>query len=388
MISKTNLRGALKLAGTMVSAGLKRRAGNKVNSSKGHSKKRPSKATRKSKKKKSKYKLGGDDIHSGIGGTVIKLKLNKAPKGEIKASGQLRLISDTQNTVSANGGLQATGAIWGLGTISQWLTTTGTSFSGLTSHTKWLDFDPNIFLTGSNIYTPAATTNSQALLLKTANLTMKFANFETVAQEVCVYVCRAKQHNANSPITDWIDSLTNEALGVANFTQVTADVAATLVSSTLGKGDEKLSYSKPRGLNFRRAWKVISEFSFELAGGATYNLDYNILANIVGSKEHLAELSAHSTVYPKGCLYCFITVNGQVVLDTTTTTAANRMCTFAATSVGVITKMALQFKAYQGKDRVNAELDVTHMVKDSALSKQAMVDIADTIAFTEQIINA
>lgn len=327
------------------------------------------------KTKTERKTISGDDLHSGTGKSYLSVFVRKPLKGVSKRQAHLKYTWDVNSIVSGAAGAQAVDEPVALGTINQWLTSSGTAYVGVSSYTRWLDLNPSQKISGSATIT-AGTPLTDRLVLKSAFVDSNFTNLENVEQDVVVYWLCAKQNNTSSPFTSWSQSLVAEGLGQPIITQVGAGVKS---SGTLGYSNFNFSHSGPRGSLFHREWVIKKVRAFKMAAASTYQLKTKLELNQLANAEYFSALSAQGIVYPKGCVTMIMTVNGQLIHDVT---AAPNCMTYASTSIGYLHKCYLYFGTYQqNAQRVNMELDVTAVAFNTGAANQKainIVDVADT----------
>lgn len=337
------------------------------------------------KTKTKKDSLGGDDIHSGVGGARMVVNLHKPVKGMVKRSGHMRYTWDVQECLLNGAGTQSVNVSLGIGTGDQWFTTTGTAFNKLQSHTRWFDMNPNSKITGNAVFIPAATVLVDRLILSHCLVDQHFVSLESAQQDVVVYWCKAKTDLTATPEVLWANSLIQEGLGNAVMTQPAAGLPLNL-SSNLGYPTQFQAYTTPRGSLFFRGYKIVGTHKFSLAAGSNYRLRTKVNANILAKSEVIQQMLSEGTVYPKGMLFCMIVINGQLVRDKTAA-GGTRPLTTSTTEVGVVTKVHNYFKSYEcGAPRINSELDVTHIPVGAAVADQSMIDIIDAVAAVDAVL--
>ena len=287
----------------------------------------------KTKTKTKKMDTKEAEIHSGVSTNTYHLKLANPHKSiGADATGRWTVEMTNRRVLTDTSGKQAIFDFSGTGTIDNFITSTGAAYDPFQSATQWFGLNPNQLTTGSNLLT-----GGQPLEDKIGCLSYKESfyctNLDNYATKWTIYVLTPRSYTAVHGDTAWTAGYANEAFGLPAGTAATAGYAA---AGTLGYMAPGMVGAQPTDSPiFRKLWKILKVVTYEMAGGASQEVHFDIAVNHILKKDLLkSKFDASERYIPNNTVMFMMTARGQVVEDQTPTRPVD--LTFASTRLGII----------------------------------------------------
>lgn len=343
---------------------------------------RKAKSNTKTKTKtKNKYTKGNVTDHTGVSGVADRIVVNA--KRHKNVSGPALKYFESNNFVLNGGpGKQTVSDSIALGTITQWITSSGIGFQNFQSFFAYFNLNP--YRNATNSITGVSAPTTDRLVMETVKYDMEITNFSTASAQMEIYYLRAKRDLKVGPTQEWNYSLISEGQGYG----VTANTGAnpgTHAAETGGVMNREFPGQDPRQCSyFNKNWAVLRKRTVLFAGGATEVVKANIIMNQLGMQENFAELSAQVLTYPKGCFHVMLVTRGQVVADVSA--ASTNTATFSTNQFGVIFTKNFRFRTVDGNAaRLNFTYGVNDVPQFTTLANQKQVTSTDTAASVVQL---
>lgn len=269
----------------------------------------------------------------------FKLVLSKRPVSK-RSKQKLKYEEIWQGVASGNEGSQLVtearyhqhiNAFCTTSTVRNNLTTQGFSLG---------DLLPNQKITGNNAASIAGYAAGQASTMPSYNLesakcTMEIANLENASCTVWVYFMLAKRNSTDSPSVLWDAQLNTEAVGTS------VDVPTVTTDNTWAVGQVTktfLNQSPLANSQVRKFFKCMKVCKFELDGGQTHVLNYDLIINKIIDMYYMNNLYTSLIKFVGGLsIVPLVVARGSLVgiSDTPASTTASEVTT-APTKLGII----------------------------------------------------
>nr|WAE43043.1 MAG: capsid protein [Cressdnaviricota sp.] len=287
------------------------------------------------------------DTHQGVSGRSAKVVIRSKPLRNVKG-GTISYYQSYLKQSAGDAGKQAVVDAFSFGNVSQWMTSSGTSYGSAVptgTGVRFFDLNYNQYLSGPVAGAhPTVVPNNDTLALHRSRLHMVVANATNVGVHMNIYVLRVKRDTSISPKTAWDNGL--QAAGLSSNDAGTFP-AAGVTGGGFGYPSSSFNGAKPTDVKlFNSLYKVEKVFALHMAGNAQEELDIDLIHNYVAKEEVMTVLKGNNDLYCKDAV-CILTVGrAELVLDVTTGTG------HLATTAPVCTQIACfadhQFKMVAG----------------------------------------
>ena len=339
----------------------------------------------------------GNNIHSGVQNWGSKVMINKLSHKSVEFhQGRVTYQQVTSGLSGSAAGVQGCSLLDAVGTVNQWLTSSGTALNYYAtpySETGFFKLNPNGNIAGPLI----SVTNQLAtdrFFLSSVNWKASVTNFESIASTCWIYVCKSVCNHNFEPAAALGQAITQEGLGLAVGTQAAAGASS---GGTYGVPGITFPGVTPGNIkNFNKFWRVKKVHRIDLAAGATEDVSFHLRMNQMGSIARFIDINptfttsaaswtvANTTVnYPSGSCAIFIVVRGSPVRDRTA--AGVGFPTYGSSSLGFIIDKIHHF--YPVKDQA-ARIDFDtgyNQLPAAAIADQKTINEIDAIQATQVV---
>lgn len=334
-------------------------------------------------KTKIKAKVTKDaEIHSGLSSETVKLSLGgKSKKISGGVIGRWNYMQTNNATINSSAGLQGVTTFNACGTLSQFLTDTGASYNGAQAHKGYYNMDPNSSNTGSAVLGSTVSPLESTINILEYKNSFEFTNLSQTGCFVDLYCITPKTYTNNNPDISWAAGYTNEAFGLPVSVPDTAGfstngTAGTMIVTEVGT----TPFDSPL---FKKQFKVLKVNKYNLAGGATQNVNYVINVGKPVKRDLIQnQLTAGNVSKPNLTVYWMFVTRGQIVDDTS---AAGSRMTFGSTKLGCVSVTKVKMCSVKNPaGKLNTNYVSYQVPANAALGVQnIMNDVDVTITLTQ-----
>nr|WAE43039.1 MAG: capsid protein [Cressdnaviricota sp.] len=309
--------------------------------------------------------MAGASGHSGTARATEKYSRGtKGLKKNEKVIGQL-LYRQTNtfkwnDTTFALAGTQSVYEAAVAGSISQWLTTSGTGHTLYQAGTAYAELDPNRKVTGDqgSIIPPGYISANNPMLARSYAFNVCMANLSNLGAWVTLHLCMCKQATAEGPAECWQQGYVADTVGQSATWAPPG--AGGLTPGTAGAGYNTFPFAVPSdSLVFKKFWKIIETKEVDLAPAANAKVNFDVLANKVTRMEVLNNLPPGTIAAANTTYVLMAIVKGGMVIDSTP--SGSFQPTFGIPEVGIITNVTAKLSNVIGG---SAKTRVTRFTDD------------------------
>lgn len=302
--------------------------------------------------------IEGDDIHSGVGGKTVRVKLRRARARKFRKSAELFSYGVTEQKVQGTVGYQTVDILASIGSNDQWNGSSTTTNSA--EYGGWFNMNPNTAITGSTTWNPSVATNLVNIdVMKHVmdTVTMHFTNITSCSQIHKLYVMECVQ---NSPFTGgdvlyvWQDGLQRQALGKAADVMPGPGVSSFGAAGFVRITDVDVTPMESREL--RKFWRCLKVLTVYLAAGASEKITFNVMVNQTMTREESLKNGDAGINYIKGCYQILDVCTAQAIIDHTDG-GANPV-TIASAQYGVVTSIKTRLHSGTVQKRLPASIGI------------------------------
>lgn len=324
---------------------------------------------------KSKSEQERSGAHSDLLGTDIKINHGRIVK---KTIGKWIYQQTHSSIITSASGLQYFTQQYKIASPSQLLVSTGAGYSGEQNFKSLQSLNPYGFTTGNNqTLTSQVIPKTDCFIIKSVNVSIEISNMGPDSCYFDLYVVRAKKNCEINMDTAW----QNGMLDQYNVVGATAIVnpGAGNSAATFGGAKPDIVGTKPGDSKlFRDYFQIDAVKHINMSGGATHNVNVDIIMNKLVKVEETQELLNRSVVYQggltTGIMYVF---RGQVGIDTTSTTA-NERATYLANKLASVSTVKYHCCAVPGQaSRVNSQFLASGVPSGATTANQQMENVVD-----------
>nr|WAE43077.1 MAG: capsid protein [Cressdnaviricota sp.] len=312
--------------------------------------------------------------HSGIATTTIKIKGGKAKLlKKQKKMGNWKNYNSYPFLLQSSVGAQQFIEIGAVNTIDQMISST-TSPTIYQAPVCAEQMNPYLSNTGSVTLGTTVTPLEDRFVLKSNSIKMEFTNFEPVGAIIDVYICKAKKYVGSNlyPIASVNQGFINEAFGLPAAVQSNTTGN---VGFTTGYGSTIIPDVKPTdSALFNSTYKVCAVRHLEMIGGATQDLNIEILDEKVIRRDIFAAQLAATFKLAPITYVVFVRIRGSLVLDIDT-----GFPTFGPTKVGCVWRAVTNSCAvFGGNDnRLSTNVFSANIPKGGVAADQKILNEVD-----------
>lgn len=290
---------------------------------------KPRRAMAKSKPKKQagmkklialeKKNIKGDDIHSGVSGDVVFVKIGsqKYKKGR---GAPIKLLSQSSYLCSTTAGSQNVRYLSVKGTTQDWLSTVTDVSNGHVTQGGWFAADPFQKSTGSedvsgNVVLPAGSLKTQSMVHCEDVTSLMINNATTIGQYHDIYVIECIKNCNQDPVVIWNDGLNRQGMGLGSIAPPSAGGVGPIAGGYLNAGIVGTYPTEVR--EFRKFFKIRKVKKIFLAAGATEEIKFVVKINQTYTREYIQKLQDELITIPKGAYFVLDVCHATPVLDVT-----------------------------------------------------------------------
>lgn len=285
---------------------------------------RPSKGGRRKRKRK-RSKMDTAKVHGEDARLHGRIRLHKKPRLE---PGQVVYTQSYEGIYNGAAGSQSVSTLFSVGSIEQWLTSTGPTYTSAQSAVAFFSLNPNEYTTGSPAYTGGVIQKDERLCLKYVSAEVELTNAEAIPVEVDLYWCVAKKNTIDNALSSWNDGLNYQRNSYSVYGTGGPGIQG---AGTTGYPQAQIVGEKPYDSKlFRDFWKIVRHDNCIIAGNGNERINVGIDYNWVGKRDAINNAFNDGLVNVVNTMQCLMVCRGQVVADTTT---GSNVPTFAYSSV-------------------------------------------------------
>lgn len=290
--------------------------------------------------------LVGDDTHSGIHRAVIRYSLGHKQHATCIGS-YIKYMQDHTFLLTSNSGNTLFTDLFTIGALSQWETSTGSTYGAYNNYAALLALNPGEKITGSAVYTAGQTPAADRMFLHSCTTNLDITNLSTFGAYCRLHIYVAKRDTNLTPGAAYSAIANSSALGVAGISQNGPTIANSTFGAQIGFPTASTGAGGATGAilvptvpglefaaytDFKKLYKSLHTHTFELSAGAVERIRVDGSINIkhVQSAEDVV-----NSIYPKGTVFFTMEQLGAVG-HVTPAVAGTAPVTHASCVLGVV----------------------------------------------------
>lgn len=337
--------------------------------------------------KQEKKQIEGDDIHSGLSGKYISVKIGgrgRKSYGKYRG-GPLKAVSITGKTVNYVSGGQSCDYLKINGVASDWLTTVNNNDDY--TYGGWFSYDPYMLATGSkdsagNVVIPAANYSTGCMEHVKDVTRLMLTNTTNIGQYHRVYVIECIRNTNQGPLTMWSDGLVREGMGKGTI----------VLPGAGGSGGSSAGYLTPsivhcypnESREFKRYFKIRKVTKVYLAAGATEELIFDIKVGQKQQREYVQKAYDGGVEWLKGSYCIFNVCYGTAVIDETA--GGTNQPTYGAVEYAAVTNTTTHLRAVEQKRKNAVLLGYAQIPSNTANADAKIINMQDVVDSLKKVL--